>query len=270
LINIDTFLKIGDSHRVCEDYIVSGQNPVPYIILSDGCSSSNNTEMGARILCHLAKQYLKYRGDNLYDLDYNKMGSWIIHNAELTARQLGLKISCLDATLIVSFELDGVITVFMYGDGVVVAKNGLGIIQADYIEFTNNAPYYLSYLIDEFRDEIYHENKNSKTLHEVFDNVSNSCFNELAYDAKVVLKYSINAHPNIFICSDGIQSFIKKDPSKRDDNIPLHHVLPNMMAFKNVKGEFLKRRLKRALKQFEDSGLVHYDDLSIGAYTRIE
>lgn len=268
MINIDTFLKIGDSHRVCEDYIVSGNSPVPFLILSDGCSSSNNTEMGARILCHLAKQYLRYRVDYLHDLDYDKMGRWIIHNAELTARQLGLKLSCLDATLIVSYEIDGVVSVFMYGDGVVVAKNEKGDIQCDWVEFTNNAPYYLTYLIDEFRDEIYHANKNSKGMHQSIDWESDTIITEVAYDSRIVLQYSTNAHPTIFICSDGIQSFIKKDPSERDV-LPMQDVLPDMMAFKNVKGEFLKRRLKRALKSLENDGIVHYDDLSIGAYTRI-
>jgi len=272
MLNTDTFLQMGDSHRVCEDYIISGNTPVPFIILADGCSSSNNTEMGARILCHLAKQYLRYRGDDLHDLDYHKMGSWVIHNAELTARQLGLKVSCLDATLIVSYEIDGIVTVFMYGDGVVVTKNEKGGIKCDYVEFTNNAPYYLSYLIDIFRDEIYHENKNSKSLNESLgvdgDVIKNSIPNEIAYDSKVIFQYSVEVHPTIFICSDGIQSFIKKDPTQRDV-IDMQQVLPEMMAFKNVKGEFLKRRMKRALKNIENEGIVHYDDLSIGAYTRI-
>ena len=102
MIQTDTFLKIGDQHKVCEDYIIEGFLPVPFIILADGCSSSRDTEMGARILCHLAKQYLYYRGCDLYELDYHKMGSWVIHNAELTVRHLGLRAECLDATLIVS------------------------------------------------------------------------------------------------------------------------------------------------------------------------
>ncbi|MCF8019875.1 MAG: protein phosphatase 2C domain-containing protein [Vallitaleaceae bacterium] len=268
MINIDTFLKIGDSHKVCEDYVIQGSTPFPYIILSDGCSSSDNTEMGARILCHLAKQYLTYRGDNLYGLDYHKLGQWVIHNAELTARQLGLKVSSLDATLIVSYEIDSVVYVHMYGDGVVVAKDRDGGIGVDFIEFTNNAPYYLTYLLDDFRDHIYHTNKNSKSLNAINPNGRTSNI-ELAYDHKVILKYETMSCPTIFICSDGIQSFIKKDPSQRDI-FPVEAIVPDMMAFKNTKGEFLKRRLKRALKTLNNDGIVHYDDLSIGAYTRIE
>jgi len=263
MINIDTFLKIGDQHKICEDYIIQGNDQVPLLILSDGCSSSDNTEMGARILCYLAKQYLFYRAGYLHDLDYYQMGNWIIHNAEMTCRHLGLKVGCLDATLIISYELDGTVYVYMYGDGAVVRKNKGGIIQVDSISFTNNAPYYLSYLIDEFRDEIYHSNKNEKALQSACN------IRHLAYDAEIVLKYSTRTYPNIFICSDGIESFIKKDPSQRDILDP-HVVLPDMMAFKTTRGEFLKRRMKRALKDLDDQGITHYDDLSIGAYTRIK
>ena len=269
MINTDIFLKIGDQHKVCEDYIIRGYGPVPFIILADGCSSSNNTEMGARILCHLAKQYLSYRGSDLYNresLDYHKMGNWIIHNAELTARQLGLYVSCLDATLIVSYESHGVVYVYMYGDGAVVTKDKVGHIQVDHVDFTNNAPYYLSYLIDERRDIIYYENKNQKSYHITGQNGNVISYN-IAYDSDLILQYNLDRYPNIFICSDGIQSFIKKDPSQREILTP-HEVLPEMMAFKNTKGEFLKRRLKRALKDLDEQGTTHYDDLSIGAYMR--
>jgi len=267
MINIDTFLKIGDQHKICEDYIIQGSDQVPLLILSDGCSSSDNTEMGARILCYLAKQYLFYRAAYLHDLDYYQMGNWIIHNAEMTCRHLGLKVGCLDATLIISYELDGTVYVYMYGDGAVVTKNEKGNIHFTYIDFTNNAPYYLSYLIDEFRDDVYHSNRNEKSLYVVDENGSIDV-KRLAYDAEVVLKYNTRIEPNIFICSDGINSFIKKDPSQRDILDP-HEILPEMMAFKNTRGEFLKRRMKRALKDLDGQGITHYDDLSIGAYARI-
>lgn len=269
MINIDTFLKIGDQHKICEDYIIQGSDQVPLLILSDGCSSSDNTEMGARILCYLAKQYLFYRAGHLHDLDYYQMGNWIIYNAEMTCRHLGLLKGCLDATLIISYELDGTVYVYMYGDGAVITKNERGIIQADSIEFTNNAPYYLSYLIDEFRDEVYHSNKYEKVLYTTSSIEQSGLFvNNLSYDEKVVLKYSTREFPTIFICSDGIQSFIKKDPSQRDILDP-HEVLPEMMAFKNTRGEFLKRRMKRALKDLDSQDITHYDDLSIGAFMRI-
>ena len=157
MIQTDTFLKIGKTHQECEDYIVSGWNPHQHVILSDGCSSSKQTEMGARILCHLAKQYITYRRqDYRYPfLDYDEMGNWIIHNAGLTARQLGLKTSCLDATLIIAYVHDDRVHIYMYGDGVVVIQRNDGQIAMMEIEYTKNAPNYLSYRIDPERKDLY-------------------------------------------------------------------------------------------------------------------
>lgn len=270
MINTDIFLKIGDQHKVCEDYIIAGNDPVQYIILADGCSSSNNTEMGARILCHLAKQYLHYRIDDVYahSVNYNKMGNWVIHNAELVARQLGLSISCLDATLLVSYCLDNHVHTFLYGDGVIITEDMNGHIKVNSIEFTNNAPYYLSYRIDPNRDRIYYENKNSMIL--AFENDDDKGMRvEFAYDAIYAVEYSLHEFKKVFVCSDGIRSFIRKDPRERQ-MIPVHGIIQPMVDFKNVKGEFLKRRLKRALKNFEENEIGHVDDLSIGAYLRVE
>jgi hypothetical protein len=61
MIQTDIFRRIGATHAVCEDYIIEGNKPFPFIILADGCSTAKNTDMGARILCHLAKQYVMYR-----------------------------------------------------------------------------------------------------------------------------------------------------------------------------------------------------------------
>ena len=74
MISTDIFLEIGAQHKICEDYIVHGDDPVPYIILADGCSTADDTEMGARILCHLAKQYIRYQRGTSLNLDYHKTG----------------------------------------------------------------------------------------------------------------------------------------------------------------------------------------------------
>ena len=54
MIRTDTFIEIGSQHKVCEDYIIAKDN---YIILADGCSRSENSDMGARILCYMAQQF---------------------------------------------------------------------------------------------------------------------------------------------------------------------------------------------------------------------
>jgi len=261
MIQTDTFLRIGHSHQVCEDYIISGETPVKYVILSDGCSSSKNTEMGARILCHLAKQYLLYRKDDYRfpSIDYNEMGSWIIHNAELTARQLGLTRNCLDATLIIAYIFQGIYYIYMYGDGAVIIQGKDKKVSIMEVEFTKNAPFYLSYKIDPERMDLFHKMGQDLLIKHISHNINNE--NSYAYDYKCLFSYDIQYFPNILICSDGLFSFMKGTEPEQTIEIAT-----DFLAYKSTKGEFLKRRLKRAIKLYEAAGIFHNDDLSVGAF----
>jgi len=262
-IFFDTFLRIGKTHNECEDYIISGNSPTKYIILSDGCSSSKNTEMGARILCHLAKQYLCYRYTD-YDfpnLDYDKMGLWIIHNAELTVRQLGLPISCLDATLIISYEHNGRCYIYMYGDGIVVTKHERGTIAIMEIEYTKNAPYYLSYKIDPERMDLFHKMGQDLIFKNTYESFIDGHENSYAYDYKTRFQFDTDIFPKILIASDGISSFMKGTEPEQTIEIAR-----DFLAYKSTTGEFLKRRVKRAIKTYEADGIFHNDDLSVGAF----
>lgn len=267
MIQTDIFIKMGISHKICEDYIIQGMNPEPFIILSDGCSSSYGTEMGARILCHLAKQYLRYRVDDLHSIKYEKLGSWVIHNAEMTVRQLGLKLSCLDATLIVAFQLEDEIRIFIYGDGMIAVKKDDDIVTHS-IDFTNNAPYYLSYLVDDHRHKLYHEMKNEKILTSQ-STIAKKHSSSWAYDNPTIFTYHKDSFDVLFIASDGLASFIVDTPNEYTIIKP-EEILPAFMTFKNLKGEYLKRRLNKALKGFYNTGINHFDDLSIGSFISVK
>jgi serine/threonine protein phosphatase PrpC len=261
MIQTDTFLKIGKTHQECEDYIIAGDNPCKYVILSDGCSSSKQTEMGARILCHLAKQYLLYRQNDYRfpALDYNEMGNWIIHNAEQSARQMGLNRSCLDATLIIAYHFDGEYHIYMYGDGVVVIQGHDNQISLMEVDFSKNAPYYLSYRIDPERMDLFH--KMGQDLHVKSKIGGAEPDHTYAYDYQTKFRYNTQFFKNLLICSDGITSFTKgTDPEQTLE------IATEFLAYKSTKGEFLKRRLKRAIKLYEADGIHHNDDLSVGAF----
>lgn len=262
-MNTDTFIEIGKQHKVCEDYIISGVKPVPFIILSDGCSSSKNTEMGARILCYMGKQYLQYRKSELDNLDYRKMGNWIIHNAEMSARQLGLDTTSLDATLIVSFLLNDMLNIYVYGDGCVVLRNDMDTVIKT-IEFSDNAPYYLSYLIDDYRFGLYRERKPHRIIQSEYS-TGEVYRNGEAFDDSMAIELNINNYDSVLITSDGLQSFIVEDPNIQRPAKPFE-IIDGFLSFKNTKGEFLKRRMKRHMSDLQKFGIGHYDDLSVGAY----
>lgn len=268
MITLDTFTRIGKLHNICEDYIVSGFDPVPYIILADGCSSSKHTDVGARILAHSAIESLKYRVntcglESLQYWNYKSVGEETIYRSKYVSNTLGLNISNLDSTLIVSYYINKKITVHMYGDGFIISidKNGnLGYME---ITYSHNAPYYLTYWIDEGRKEIYQESDIIKTKKVVSITLELDSSTILDPVQETLYIFNTDSHPKILISSDGLSSFIHKD---NDIEITKQSIITEFTRFKTMKGEFIKRRAKRAIEDISNCNIFHLDDISIGGY----
>ena len=154
----------------------------------------------------------------------------------------------------------------MYGDGAIIVKDEKGFTY-HLIDFSRNAPYYLSYLVDDCRHEIYHELHNDLFLTTRL-NDEEPREETLAYDWGAQFQFNSRHFDALFIASDGITSFIDNNPTARTPH-PIDEVTPEFMAFKGTKGEYLKRRMKKALRRLDDMGIVHFDDLSIGSYISI-
>jgi hypothetical protein len=112
--------------------------------------------------------------------------------------------------------------------------------------------------------ELYHKLGNEVVINSA---LSDDSFNldTYAYDYPLQFKYHVEEFRTLFIASDGIASFIVGNPAEQFLIYP-PDLLPKFMAFKGVKGEFLKRRMKKALKNLRKRGTSHFDDLSIGSY----
>ncbi len=254
-MNVDHFLKIGTKHKVCEDYIISESGDIPFVILSDGCSSSKNTDIGARILTQLTAHYLRTK---LFPV--SEMVKRIIYNAELIRNTMGLNVSCLDATLIVSYIVDDYFYVYMYGDGYLITVDLDNEISFCEISYEKNAPYYLSYELDLYLNSFYEESCPAKYLTNKFGN----CTWE-PYNLPFIKKLKVSDYKSILIASDGIDSFI----NNKGEKYGIEKVLKEVTSFKNTKGEFIKRRMgskKGVINTFKKEGVTHYDDISIGGF----
>lgn len=271
----DTFIEIGSQHQMCEDYIISGDN---YIILADGCSSSDHSEMGARFLCYMAKQFIKTYG--LHPLEYDRfvkrMGIWIIHNAEMLSRHLGLNKTCLDATLVIVYVKDESVHVHMYGDGYLVLDtkwNSYEVYCVDYKSGHRSMPYYLRYLIDEEGQRKYHEAKVTKTVSKITipkdSEVIQFGKTENAYDHIQSWQLPVEGFNSVSICSDGLGTFLTPEPDEDGNKIiGVEGIVPHLFDFRNSAGVFLQRQAnicKRKLKK-EGANFEHFDDLSIGTF----
>lgn len=269
-MNTDSAFVIGKSHRVCQDYSSYGPN---FIVVSDGCSGSQDTDFGSRII---AKTFSDYSFNNeIYDFDK------LIKECEKKVKLLNLAPMSLDATLLAAYVKDGICTVDMYGDGVLVKQLLDNTFEVTIINYPSDAPLYPSYYLNKDRLTGYVElfglnrivkkyilSKNgevskSETIDEIIgkDDYFNH-FNTGYYD-----QFDINKYKSVYLLSDGAESFykIKKtETSKQRVDVNLNDVLISLLDFKAYYGNFISRRLNFFKKDCEKLDWHHFDDLSLG------
>lgn len=261
-MNTDAAYNIGKSHDVCQDYAFAANIRDRNIaIISDGCSSSPHTDIGARILTHTLVNIFKKDGDPKPEN--------IISKAELHAENLGLPSQVLDATLLYIKEEDNYANVCLSGDGVIAAKDWEGNIEIWDHSQPYNAPPYLGYLLDDKRLNHYEDefgglrfdieywkiNPDNKVL---VNNVNVICPSN-RYDLSYMLHYK--NYQSIAIFSDGISTF--RDSEKKSKKVS--EIIPELMGIKTDTGQFVQRRFKRFLKTCDRLSLYHEDDLSMAA-----
>lgn len=274
-MNFDSYFEVGTNHPVCQDYTIGGTlDEYTYIIGSDGCSSSPNSDIGSRLLCHLAKASLFYlhksggfvnRFNGCAYVELKEMFK-VLMVAELfkIKETLCINSEAFDATLILAIADDKKAVTFLWGDGVVIYKIDERKM-VDHFEYTSNAPYYLSYQFDvhrnnkykeEFKEQL-HVKKNRKIIYvdgRVFDNGSSSfgIFNESESIVEVI-------KPKLLaIASDGLVSFTD---NKNNTNCVLSDIVNRCVDYKSLNGSFVQRRMLKMKKENEENGITHFDDV---------
>lgn len=258
MITIDQYLKIGKMHEICEDYILSGLTPLPHVILSDGCSSSKNTDVAARLLCLIARKFLFSRyilfEKPEFGISHQFMGTTVITGANIIGRDLLYMDDefSLDATLIVSYIHNEKICVHVYGDGNILATRNDGSIRLINIKTDKNFPYYLSYQLDKGRDDHYKKHAISTIITDTdFPGAFNSGLPSM--DRFV---FPISEYKTVLISSDGIESV----------NTDIKEITNMILDFKTFGKRFVARRLRWILKRFKTIHIYNQDDISIGGY----
>jgi hypothetical protein len=263
---LDIFRKRSQNKLICEDYILKGKD---YIILSDGCSSSKHTDFGSRILVHFAEKFLKEL-ELVDDIKgYHHIGNKTIVGAQIVSSLYGDSNTWLDSTLTLMFHKNGLVHIYMYGDGFIILKDKNGVISYFEVIFNNNAPYYLNYLLNPERTENYVKEydpdltiicSNNDYGEGRFENSQYSippidtC---LPYSFPVYFKFPIDDYESILISSDGICPDTFK-------GIDFQKFLNDITTYANPVGVVLQRSCKRLFERLAKKGIVNYDDVSIG------
>jgi hypothetical protein len=273
-MNVDSAFQIGKSHRVCQDYAESGLHTMyqppgaraAYAIVSDGCSSSPQTDFGARILTRI---YSKHP-----DWMYRKYEFFEDHAAHLERYTKGLQLDAtsMDATLVAGAVFGDTYRVYVAGDGV-VARVYADRISVTVVSYPSNAPLYLNYHLDENRKKAYRAKFGTKRNCLSYDILSNgevnfeSVYEEETEDESVWYQEGSTAGLQaLCLMSDGVESFYRmvlQGATKVQDFIPLKEVLPKLLGFKGYQGEFVQRRMQRFSKDCHNLEWEHSDDLSL-------
>lgn len=263
--NLDCYFTIAKQHIICEDYAISEMAPIPHLIVCDGCSSSRNTDIGARILATSAKKSL---GECFEDTAYMELPSYgdfgytILNRARHVTELLGLESACLDATVLLAMPYHGNIHVYVYGDGYIVTVNREGDLAYMSFSYEKNMPYYLTYWTDKARREMYltsnRDGKGVVTITEYREGQKN--LRHMDCDSPLTFTFVMNEYRLLALTSDGVSSFLSIEENKK---IPVKDVLEQLVAYKTTKGDFVKRRTRRMIKNYEKQGIYPMDDLSI-------
>jgi len=266
----DSFFFIGKQHSVCQDYARAsvGENG-PFAILSDGCSGSPDTDFGARILVQLFATEVH----NFTNLETTiateaafRLGG---QAAKLQLKELQLPENSLDATLMMAAVFSDHATINVIGDGVVAFIDDDNEIEIIEIEYPSGAPRYLSYWIDDDRHELYKKEFGTKAIAKRYILESSSPETEDDHSS-MVYNIALNSQSctAVVLLSDGVHSFqrpVETDTGRTFEPVPTRQVLQELLAYKSYKGEFVKRRTKRFIKEMQKRGWVNNDDLSVAA-----
>lgn len=251
-MNTDAFFAIGRQHHVCQDYATAGNGVVA---LSDGCSSSPHTDMGARFLCRLGVLHGPYGG---------------VRGAVDLLAPLDLPKEALDATLLLA-RWDAVacsVKVFLAGDGVLVGRRRTGGCTIIDSEFPSGAPFYLNYGTNDARRQGYLQEFGGRHVLTTRTPEGESSSESVVEDPPVVMfEFLASTFDLVLLLSDGAKTFRRPVPQSRGatEAVPLQEVVAGLLQVKGYVGEFITRRAKRFLQDAAAKGWHHDDDFSVAA-----
>ncbi len=270
----DHYFHIGHSHLVsgkpCQDFALSSELQIgACAVVSDGCSTGRHTDVGARITT--LGTIAAIRGVSSLDLNPD-----ILRNIRDASRErvqsvsysLNLEKSDLLATCLFAITTPTGGYVQVLGDGVVAFKYSNGKIVMHRFDWAMNAPFYPVY--DSLDAVVYIEN-----LHRGLVDSAQLSHRYVVFENNVFSEEVISSIPfasgrdgvQIPITADEITSDLEfvatfSDGITQIENVDWKDAVQNLLDFKSLQGEFAKRRMIRAIKNYQHMSKGPLDDIS--------
>ncbi len=273
MIALDSHYTIGRLHLYCQDYVCQGWAPFPYVILADGCSAAPDSDLGARLLALNARRLLPWFALPVADevervARHWRLGQRLIRRAARQARELGVDEDVLDATLIVAWCDGATVYVHLYGDGCIAVRRADGETTVIQIEYAENAPYYLSYLLDRERHALYQaaigDPAIAQTIH--YLNETGLSTQRKPFDSPTLFNFSLATLPTVAVATDGLHSLVSAETGSRLDVLSVAQV---MLDFGDPDPGFIQRQVRQVLADYGRERVFNLDDLSLGVFAGV-
>ena len=242
----DAHFRMGSSHAAegspCQDYALARDG---FAVVSDGCSTSGRTDVGARVWGFAAAANLTL--------------AETVDRARLSKGALGLSMPDMDATLGVVTPVYGM----LFGDGTLAAHGLFGDLIVT-VEWAGNMPGYPSYWLDNRRLAEFVDQSNLAA-----GGISPCRVTRYENGTKRVYGYSaVHALCGITVewpeGADVVAAFT--DGASQIGGVePLDAVRDLLSIGSAREGAFAHRRLNGAIKRWAKSGSAPVDDIAMAA-----
>lgn len=235
----------------CQDYAIC--NPDKGLIaVSDGCSSSSDTDFGSRILLKLVEQHLHEIGNTT-----------IVSKAFDVVKTLGLPEDSLDATICRIDFIEHNFCAAIFGDGVFVyRKVGDDAIYVEEVSYSRNYPMYPSYAVRLPNVSIDGNDKVVTRSRVTQDFVQKDTITDYGeWDGATFWIGDVSEYTMLAVATDGLFSIMTKDKGQRPRALYQNKelIVNDLFSFKTSSGEFLTRRWNG----FHDSLLKDHDSILV-------